>query len=41
MSSPVFWPLLLSGEAAPDLIAELRLKHDIHQLTPLQNRPVD
>ncbi|OJF84118.1 cupin [Nocardia seriolae] len=33
--------LLLSGEATPDLIAELRLKHDIHQLTPLQNRPSD
>ncbi|WP_218026840.1 cupin domain-containing protein [Nocardia inohanensis] len=32
--------LLLSGEATPDLIGELRLKHDIHQLTALQNRPV-
>ncbi|WP_194853031.1 cupin domain-containing protein [Nocardia sp. SYP-A9097] len=32
--------LLLSGQATPDLIGELRLKHDIHQLTPLQNRPI-
>lgn len=31
--------LLTSGGATPDSVAELRVKHDIHQLTPLQNRP--
>ncbi|WP_067699010.1 cupin domain-containing protein [Nocardia jejuensis] len=31
--------LLTSGEATADSIGELRLEHDIHQLTPLQNRP--
>ncbi|AYF75259.1 cupin domain-containing protein [Nocardia yunnanensis] len=33
--------LIMSGTATPEDVAELRLKHDIHQLTPLQNRPVD
>ncbi|WP_232852260.1 hypothetical protein [Nocardia acididurans] len=31
--------LLTSGEGTPDNVAELRIKHDIHQLTPLRNRP--
>ncbi|MFE3225056.1 cupin domain-containing protein [Nocardia sp. NPDC059228] len=31
--------LLLSGSATTEAISELRLKHDIHQLTALQNRP--
>ncbi|GAB4584528.1 cupin domain-containing protein [Nocardia sp. IFM 10818] len=31
--------LLRSGEATPERVDELRLRHDIHQLTPLQNRP--
>ncbi|MGW5225380.1 cupin domain-containing protein [Nocardia niigatensis] len=33
--------LLMSGSATIDAISELRLKHDIHQLTPSQNRPTD